>query len=223
MKNPFIRWSLMLVIGLGLGLTINYFKTQKDLDGGVIELSPDDQGNVTILKQPESTPQEGVAGGEAIGGAFSLIDQNGKAVTEKDYAQTYKLVFFGFTHCPAVCPTELQKMTLVMNNLGEEASKFTPIFITVDPERDTPEKIKSYLSNFHPKMAGLSGSAEQIEAVKDSFRVYSKKIEAEFMDGYMVDHSAFTYLMDKDNKLVAIYPSSDTAQIISDDLKKRGL
>lgn len=223
MKNIYVRWFLMLVIGLGIGFGINYFKKEKDLEGGMIELSPDDQGNVSILKQPESTPQEGVAGGEAIGGAFSLIDQNGKAVTEQDYAQTYKLVFFGFTNCPAVCPTELQKMTLVMNTLGEEASKFTPVFITVDPERDTPEKIKSYLSNFHPKMVGLSGSAKQIEAAKDSFRVYSKKITAEYMEGYMVDHSSFTYLMDKDNKLVAIYPSSDTAQNIASDLKKRHL
>lgn len=223
MKNTFVRWSVLLVIGVSIGLAINYARTQKELDGGVIELSPDDQGNVTILKQPASTPQEGVAGAEDIGGAFSLVDQNGKPVTEKDYADTYKLVFFGFTNCPAVCPTELQKITLIMNELGEDTNKFTPIFITVDPERDTPDTIKTYLSNFHPKMIGLTGSAEQIEAVKNSFRVFAKKIEAEFMDGYMVDHSAFTYLMDKDNKLVAIYPSSDTAQSIADDLKKRGL
>lgn len=224
MKHSIVRWSVLLMLGVGIGLCIKFYQAQKELDGGVIPVSADDQtSSATILKQPQSLSNSDVAGGADIGGAFDLIDQDGKAVTQDDYANAYKLVFFGFTHCPSICPTELKKITLVMNELGETANRITPIFITVDPARDTPEQIKSYLKDYHPKMVGLTGSQEQIDAVGMAYRVYAKKIEAEFMEGYMMDHSAFTYLMSPDNRLVAIFASTDTAQSIAENIKARGL
>lgn len=222
MKNSLIRWTVLLCVGLVIGLGIKFVWVQNELDSGVIPVSADDANSVTILKQPESRPSEGVAGAQDVGGDFEMIDQNGKTVTQADYPD-YKLIFFGFTHCPAICPTELQKITLALETLGDAGNIITPIFVTLDPERDTPEQIKEYLGNFHPRMVGLTGSAEQVTRIKDNFRVFSRKVEAEFMDGYMVDHSAFTYLMDRENKMIAIYPSSDSAQDIADDIKKRNL
>lgn len=101
-------------------------------------------------------------------------------MTEKDYAGSYTLVFFGFATCPEVCPTELQKMAQALEILGEEkAAKIQPIFITVDPERDTAEALKVYVAEFHPKLVGLTGTAEQIEAVKKAYRVYASKVQME--------------------------------------------
>lgn len=227
MKNRLARCTIFLIIGAGIGLGINHYKKQKELDSGVIPLSADDQATATILKAPvtieeeEATDENNNPAG--LGGAFSLTDQNGKAVTEKDYSSSYKLVFFGFTFCPAVCPTELQKVTLVMNELGKASSKIQPIFITVDPERDTPEQIKGYIKQFHPKLVGLTGNAEQIKSVTDAYRVYATKVENEHMEGYMMDHSAYLYLMSPDDKLIAVYPSKDKVTDIVEDIKKRNL
>jgi len=161
---------------------------------------------------------------ENFGGAFTLVNHNGKTVTQDDFSDTHKLVFFGFTYCPAICPTELQKITLILGDLEEEiSSKITPVFITIDPERDTTEQLKQYVEQFHPRLVGLGGSPEQIAAVKKSFRVYATKVENEMMDEYMMDHSSFMYFMDHDNKLVAMYPSTDTAEDVADDIRVRDL
>lgn len=223
MKNRLIRWVFLLCIGLGIGAGIGYFQAQSELEDGVVALSPEDKGAVTIIKNPSSTPNIDVVATTDVGGAFALINQDGEKVTEKNFADTYKLVFFGFTFCPAVCPTELQKIAVVMDELGEDADKITPILISVDPERDTPEVMKDYVSQFHPKIVGLTGSQDQIDAVKNAFKVFAKKVENEMMEGYMIDHSAFTYLTDKNNKMIAMYPSTDTAQDIAKDIKGKGL
>ena len=223
MKNRIGRWIVLLIIGLSIGSAIGYFQAQEELDGGVIPLSPDDQGlNATILKKPESKATKGaVVGTSDIGGHFSLTDHNGNAVTEADFSNAYKLVFFGFTYCPAVCPTELQKVAAVMEQLGEQSGQITPLFITVDPERDTAEVMKQYVEQFHPSLVGLTGSMEQTEAVKDAYKVFAAKVENEMMDEYMMDHSAFLYFMDKENRMIALYPSKDTAQDIAKDIQSR--
>ncbi|MGH1456580.1 MAG: SCO family protein [Alphaproteobacteria bacterium] len=223
MKNRFIRWVFLLIIGFGIGAGITYLKAKKELGGGVISLSPDDNSAATILKKPVNMNDEAVVGSSDIGGSFTLVDQDGNEVTDADYDDTYKLVFFGFTFCPAICPAELQKFALIMDNLGEDADKITPIFITVDPERDTAGVMKAYVEQFHPALIGLTGSQEQIDAVKNAFKVYASKVENEMMDEYMMDHSSFTYLMDKNNKLIAMYPSKDSAEKIVEDIKKKGL
>lgn len=227
-----IRLVTFLAIGLVIGFAIvNYKKNQnmeQDIEqeqeisslstaSGDAEAGEDSAA--TILKPAETTPDPAMPGVQ-IGGAFSLTDHNGKAVTEKDYAGSYTLVFFGFASCPEVCPTELQKMARALEILGaEKAAKIQPIFITVDPERDTPEALKAYVAEFHPKLVGLTGTAEQIEAVKKAYRVYATKQQMEGMDGYMMDHSAFTYLMGPDGANLAIYPAKDTAEQIAEDLK----
>lgn len=221
MKNRLIRWVILLLIGLGIGAAIGYYQAQDELSDGVISVSPDDaENNATILKKNESTSH---AGTSDIGGAFTLTNHLGEEVTQETYNDQYKLIFFGFTYCPAVCPTELQKVSVIMNELGDIAEKITPIFITVDPERDDVETMKSYVEQFHPDLVGLTGTPEQIETVKNAYRVYASKIENDMMEGYMMDHSAFLYFMSPENTLIALYPAKDTAKEIAEDIAARDL
>lgn len=221
-RNRFIRWSFFLLIGVAIGMAFNFVMEKSEMDGGIIALSPDDNNVATIIKRPSRSINEN-ADKPDLGGAFTLVDQDGKTVTQDDYTDQYKLIFFGFTYCPAICPTELLKVTALMNHLGDDmADKITPIFITVDPERDTPEQIKTYLESFHPRMVGLTGSQEQIDAVKKEYKVYASKVENEMMDEYMMDHSAFLYFMAPNDSFVSMYPSTDTAAQISEDIQSLG-
>jgi protein SCO1/2 len=123
---------------------------------------------------PAAVTDSGVmrlAEGTTIGGPFHLTDQSGRAVSEADFAGRFMLIYFGFSNCPDVCPTELQTMGNAMDALGSDSGRVVPIFITVDPERDTPEQLKSYVAAFHPKMVGLTGSAEEIAAVAKAYKV----------------------------------------------------
>ncbi|GLK74151.1 SCO family protein [Ancylobacter dichloromethanicus] len=138
----------------------------------------------------------------AIGGPFELVDQDGQKVTQETFAGAPALVFFGFTHCPDICPTSLFEMSQLFEALGPDARKVTGLFITVDPERDTPEVMKSYLGSFHPSIQGLSGTPEQIAAVIKAYRVYAKKVPTQDGD-YTMDHTAIVYLMGKDGQFVA--------------------
>ncbi len=140
--------------------------------------------------------------GEAqIGGGFTLTDQNGKPRSDAEFRGKYMLVFFGFTNCPSICPPGMMNMTQAMESLGEANKNIVPIFITVDPERDTPERMKEFLSNFYPSFIGLTGKPEDAKAVESAYKVYSSKVEAKDQpDGYMMDHSGFIYLMDRNGK-----------------------
>ena len=227
MKKRIFRWTILLIIGFGIGSGIGYFQAQNELDSGVIPLSPDDKSTAaaaTILKKPTSTANKTTSGTSNIGGEFTLIDHNEQEVTNETYKGTHKLIFFGFTYCPAVCPTELQKITNIMEELGADYDNtITPLFITLDPERDDVGTMKDYVAQFHPALIGLTGSIEQIDAVKNTFKVYSSKVENDMMDEYMIDHSSFIYLTDWDNKLISMYPSKDTVKHIVQDIKKRHL
>ncbi len=218
MKSRLLRWVLLLCIGLGIGSAIGYFQAQSEMNSGVIELSPDDQA-ATIIKRDSSETTQATAASK-VGGAFTLINQDGEEVTQDTYADKYKLMFFGFTYCPAVCPTELQKVAVIMDTLGEKADQIVPIFVSVDPERDTPVVMKAYVEQFHPNLVGLTGSQEQIDVVKELYKVFSAKVENDMMDEYMVDHSSFLYFMGHDNKMITLYPSKDTAADIAADLDK---
>lgn len=228
MKKRYLLWIVYLAIGVGIGKALTHYGFLTDVNGGVgIEIS-DAEGIASIIKPSRSYDNEDAPKDEdgsvksTLGGDFTLIDHNGNEVTQDDYADTYKLYFFGFTFCPAVCPTELQKVALVMEELdAETAAKITPIFVTVDPERDTADVMKQYVEQFHPKLVGLTGSQEQITDISQKFRIYAKKVENEMMEGYMMDHSSYLYLMDKDNNLAAIYPATDTAEDIVADLQKK--
>ena len=142
------------------------------------------------------------SGSAAIGGPFKLVDQNGKSISDQDLKGRPFLVFFGFTHCPEVCPTALFDISEVLNKLGPDADKVNALFVTVDPERDTPEKLKEYLSSFNPRLIGVGGDAEALAAVAKAYRVYYKKVPLKDGD-YTMDHTAIVYLMDKNGQFVA--------------------
>jgi protein SCO1/2 len=157
---------------------------------------------------------------EAVTGEFSLVDQNGNAVTDEDYRGSWLLVFFGYTHCPDVCPTTLGVVGLAMDELGDDAAKLQPLFITVDPERDTPEVMAEYLSAFHPGIVGLTGSPEQIKAAAQSHRAYYAKAPME--EGgeigetdYAMDHSAYLYLMDQNGVYADVFSPADAPEEIA--------
>jgi protein SCO1 len=156
----------------------------------------------------------------AVGGPFRLLDQDGRQRTDADFRGKPFLVFFGFTHCPDICPTALFEMSEVLRRLGPDAANTAVLFISVDPERDTPEKLKEYLSSFHPRIVGLTGSPQEIAEVEKTYRVYAKKIPLDG-GGYTMDHSAIVYLMDKDGRFVAPFNLKRTADEAAADLRRR--
>jgi len=155
----------------------------------------------------------------AVGGPFHLEDQNGKPVSDADMKGKPFLVFFGFTHCPDICPTTLFEISQVMKALGPDASRTGALFITVDPERDTPAVLKDYLSNFDPHLRGLTGNRPAIDAAIKAYRVYAKKIPLENGD-YTMDHTAVVYLMDKDGNFVAPFSVGRTPEAEAADLRR---
>jgi protein SCO1/2 len=138
----------------------------------------------------------------AIGGSFDLVDQSGKPITDADLKGKPFLVFFGYTHCPDVCPTTLFDVSEVLRALGPDADRTAALFVTVDPERDTTAVLKDYLTSFDPHLRGATGDPAQIAAVERGYRVYAKKVPAEKGD-YSMDHTALVYLMDKQGRFVA--------------------
>jgi cytochrome oxidase Cu insertion factor (SCO1/SenC/PrrC family) len=158
---------------------------------------------------------------EPIGGPFTLTDQDGKPRTEADFRGRLTLVYFGFTYCPDVCPTDLLQIALAMEQLGPAGEMVQPVFITVDPERDTPEHLKEYLSAFHPRFAGLTGDAVAVQAAARAYRVYYQK--AAFGDGpdYTVDHSAFMYLMGRDGRYLGFFPPGTPAERLTEVIRSR--
>jgi protein SCO1/2 len=160
------------------------------------------------------------AGASAIGGPFSLTDQNGRTVTDQDLRGRPFLVFFGFTHCPDVCPTTLFELSEVLGKLGPDAQKVSALFVTVDPERDTPTEMKDYLSSFDPHLVGLTGDPAAIAAVAKEYRVYVKKVPLDGGD-YTMDHTALVYLMDKDGRFVAPFNLKRSTDDAAADLRRR--
>ncbi len=147
-----------------------------------------------------------VSGDALIVSRFSLVDHTGRAVTEKDYLGRWQLVFFGFTYCPDVCPTTLAYMAAVLDGLGDEADLVAPLFISVDPERDTPEVLAEYVAAFHPLLVGLTGTPDQIAAAAQSFRVFYERMdEAAAPDGYLMAHSGHIYLMNPEGRFEAVF------------------
>ena len=139
----------------------------------------------------------------AIGGPFTLTDQAGKTITEQDFKGEPLLVFFGYTHCPDICPTTLFELSEVLHAMGKDADRVRALFITVDPERDTAAVMKDYLSSFDPHLRGATGTRKQIEAVEKEYRVIARKVPIGDKGDYSMDHSAVVYLMDKQGRFVA--------------------
>ncbi len=146
-----------------------------------------------VSQQPTAT-NEAVP----IGGAFTLVDEDGRTVTDQTYRGKWLIVFFGFTHCPDVCPTALNDLALVLDGLGPLAQSVQPLFITVDPERDTPDVMKDYTDAFHPAIVGLTGTPAQVAEAAKVYRVYYRKVPQG--DDYTMDHSGITYVMTPDGR-----------------------
>jgi len=196
-----IRFGLFLLVAFALGLSIHLALQQ--------------------VQQP-AQPRTAQSSGEAlIGGAFELVNHDGETVTQQDFAGKHMLVFFGFTHCPDVCPAKLNNISVALDRLGPLANQVTPIFVTVDPERDTPERMAQYVSNFSSQIVGLTGTPEQIRKAAKAYRVYYAKVEMEnSASGYLMDHSAFTYLMDEDGEYVTHFAYGDSIDKITNRLRR---
>ncbi|MEI9803676.1 MAG: SCO family protein [Pseudolabrys sp.] len=169
-----------------------------------------------------ATGQLGSGGGpgpSAIGGPFKLIDQDGKQITEQDMKGRPFLVFFGYTHCPDVCPATLFDVSELMRAMGPDADRTGALFVTVDPERDTPAIIKDYLSSFDPHVRGATGDPKAIDAAEKAYRVYAKKIPGEHGD-YSMDHTALVYLMDKQGRFVAPFSLKRRPEDAAAELRK---
>lgn len=156
-----------------------------------------------------------------IGGAFELTDPAGKAVTGETLKGKYRIVYFGFTFCPDICPTELQNITNALDTLGKDADRFTPVFITVDPERDTPEIIGKYLTSFHPSFIGLTGTADQVAKAAGAYRVfYSREVPPGAPDAYTMNHSGYVYLMDCEGRYIRHLDPNSSAAVIEKALRE---
>ena len=171
---------------------------------------------VLLVAQRGSIPAPQAA---AVGGPFTLTDQNGRPVTEADVKGRPFLVFFGYTHCPDVCPTTLFDISEIFRKLGPDADRAAALFITVDPERDTAEAMKNYLSSFDPHLRGLTGDAAAVDAAVKAYRAYAKKIPGSDGD-YTMDHTALVYLMDKDGRFVAPFNLKRRPEEAAADLRR---
>ena len=160
------------------------------------------------------------AGTPAIGGPFTLTDQNGKTVTDADFKGKPTLIYFGFTYCPDACPTAMLLMQTAVEQLGEGADKrLNMALITIDPQRDTPAVLKDYVANFGPTVVGLTGTPEQIAAVAKAFRVYYRKVESKDGAPYLMDHSSIFYLLDRNGRFVKHFTHQSKAEDIAAAIK----
>lgn len=165
-------------------------------------------------------PESSAVGTAAVGGPFTLVDQDGRTVTDKNFRGATHLVFFGFTHCPDVCPTTLQQISDVLAALGPKAKDMKVAFVTVDPERDDPASLKTYLSSFDPRITGLTGTPEQVAATEKAYRAYARKVPDKNGD-YVMEHTAIVYVMDAQNRFVGALDLSRPPEQTAAELAKR--
>lgn len=190
-------------------------------------------GTVAILilylpsnRMPPPSPPITVSGEVNIGGPFTLVSTAGTEVSEDILLGHHSLIYFGFTHCPDICPLALQSITEALDALGPNGDGVLPVFISLDPERDTPDAMAGYISNFHPRFVGLTGTVEQTEAAAQQYKVYARKAFLKDAEGnntgdYLVDHTGFTYLMDPSGKYAHHFSKDVTAQEMAAYIEQR--
>lgn len=168
---------------------------------------------------PPRPPLEGAR----LGGPFTLTNQDGRQVTDQAFAGKYRIMYFGYTYCPDVCPTDVRNIGAAVRVLDKSdpalAAKIVPVFVSVDPVRDTPPVLKSFVSNFHPRMVGLTGSPAAIDAVAKEYAIYYKKGDEAPGGGYTVDHSRVAYLMDPEGKPLALLPQDQAPEKIATEIR----
>lgn len=162
-----------------------------------------------------------VAGGAQIGGAFTLVDENGATVTDRDVIDQPSLVYFGYTFCPDVCPLDNARNAEAVEILESRGDIVKPVFISIDPQRDTPEILRDFTDNLHPRMVGLTGTPEQVKAASQTYRTYFKKQEPEEGNEqfYLVDHSTFTYLVFPDEGFIEFFKRDTTPEALADGVQ----
>jgi len=226
--------GLLAMLGIFIGTGVAWHNVSAEMDTAYMATIEPAAG--------ESAAAQRVAG-MRLEGDFTLINHDGDTVSAADFSDQYKLVFFGFTHCPDICPAGLQKMSTALNTLGPEAEMVQPLFITVDPERDTPEILKDYVGLFHDRMIGLTGSGEQIAHATSQYKVYAARAASPEPAAahdhdhdhhnhhdhahhdhepapYQMDHSAFIYLMSPENELVGIFRDQDSPDMIAAEISR---
>ena len=178
---------------------------------------------LTVACSPTGGDEPPLAGAR-LGGPFTLTDQNGQRVSNDQFDGRYRLVYFGYTYCPDICPVDLQQIGLAMKKLEksdpEVAKRVQPIFITTDPERDTPAVMKEYVSAFHPRLIGLTGTPDEIAAVSKAYGVYAMKQETPGSTDYLVNHSRTAILFGTKGEPIALLPHEQGADAIAAELKK---
>lgn len=173
-----------------------------------------------VVEMADEGDKPVVSTGEArVGGPFTLVGQDGKTVTDEDFRGRYLLIYFGFTFCPDVCPTELSIMATAIETLGEDGEKIQPIFITIDPERDTPEIMARYVPLFHPRLVGLTGSPEQIAEAANAYHVFYRKAEDESSpQDYTMDHSSIVFLMGPNGEYLKLFPPATAPEKMAEEI-----
>lgn len=171
---------------------------------------------------PKAPPSQAQSSGTAlIGGDFQLTDSTGKIYTPADFKGRYMLVYFGFTHCPDICPTSLLLIDTVLEDMGSKGDAIVPVFITLDPERDTPKIVGDYVKHFGPRLVGLTGTPEQIRQAAEAYKVYYRKVEDKSSGlGYMIDHSGYFYLMGPDGKYLTHFSHGVSESALQEGLAK---
>ncbi len=242
MKSTVVRFVVLAVIGFGLGAAFALYQGKQTVPQEQAVKPPEPEVKqsdlpVGALPLAESVSKPEMMAGTPVGGTFALTDHKGNAVTEKSWPEKNKLVFFGFTHCPDVCPAALQKITAVMEQLGPQGEKIVPLFVTVDPDRDTKEVMAAYVANFSPTIVGLTGTQGQTDGIINSYKVFAAKVpkgeeyikvdeEVRQHEGahadtnYMVDHSAYIYLMSPDDKLLTTFGSEEAAASMLEKIRQ---
>jgi len=203
---------LAVVLGLALAAAVILWQVNKD-ETRRIQLQ--NEAHEATVK-PEVPPAN-----KTIGGPFTLVDQDNKTVTDTNFRGKYLLVYFGYTYCPDLCPTGLQSIAHALDTLGAEAGKVQTLYITVDPARDTPAKLKEYVASFRPDMIGLTGTAEQIASVAKEYQVYYVKGEQVDDHDYVMDHSSLIYLMGPESKFIAAFPENVDPNLLVNALKQQ--
>ena len=159
-------------------------------------------------------------GREPVGGPFALTDHTGRPRTDADFRGKLMLVYFGFTYCPDICPADLQAIGLAIDQLGAAGDGVQPLFITVDPQRDTAAHLAEYVTMFHPRLLGLTGDAAAIRQAADGYKVYYAKVPNAAGTDYTVDHTAFIYLMGRDGRYLGFFPPGTTPELIAETIRR---
>jgi len=201
------RWSRVAVLGFVLAGAISWaLWSQFGPQRGGVQGSPS-ANEVDAEQLRRAHLMDELMAGKVKGGGFALVDQAGETRTLSEFRGRLVVMYFGYTSCPGICDTDLSQIGAVVRDLGSDGARVQPLFITIDPERDTPSRLSAYLADFDPSIIGLTGTLEQVNRVADQYNAYFAKVPVEGSEHYMMDHSAYIYLLDRNGGFLGAFPS----------------